>query len=103
MVLATAAPGRLDELITWYDDHLARMARVPSIRSCTRYEPAAVDRTCPHDFVTIYEIGTDDLERALAEIATARAAMPDLVATIEPPTVWLLSASAPRTNHEGSP
>lgn len=93
IVLTNAVDGQDDSFNEWYDKrHLADVVALPGFVGAERFQVAAGhgEEGSPHwGYLAIYEIETDDLKAALAEM-NARAgtdAMP-LSPALDMTTVW---------------
>lgn len=72
MALATAMPGRLDELKTWYDtQHLPDCLKLDGFISAQRFDvvgkPLGMEAP-DFEVLAIYELETDDVEACLGQI-----------------------------------
>ncbi len=69
LVMAHAVDGREEELDRWYDQvHLKEMLAVPCVRSARRYRLAGTPATAEAPFLILYEVESDDLAQAQAEL-----------------------------------
>lgn len=84
LVLSESLPGREDEFLAWYQDqHLPDVAKVPGVRSASRFViDATLSAPISPSFtnLAIYEIEADDPLVVLAEIKR-RAGTPEMPMT----------------------
>lgn len=66
VALSSAKKGRESDYNDWYDkNHLPDMLKIPGFLSAERFVSVFPG---PYSYVAIYEIETDDLDAAIAEI-----------------------------------
>lgn len=71
IVTANAQPGEDDEFNRWYDDqHLGDVCQVPGVAGAKRFssDPSSPHPT-PANYMTIYDLETDDPGAVVAEIS----------------------------------
>jgi hypothetical protein len=74
LVSTNSVTGRSEEFNEWYDSqHLPDLLRVPGIVSAQRYRLAELReaQSSEYEYLAIYEIETDDLNKVPAAIAEA--------------------------------
>lgn len=79
VVLSDPVTGREEEFNNWYDDqHVPDALRVPGFVSAQRFKVSDANSTLPGQYLTLYEIETNDLQRVLDDVRS-RAGTPAMV------------------------
>ena len=95
VVLAKAAPGRVDDLARWYDEeHLAQLLATPGFVSVERHKVVPVkrpDATPEWDFLLIYELAGENPMQVLAAMSADRFRWSDALESTSTVSVIALS------------
>lgn len=79
VVFSNPTAGREDEYNKWYNEvHLPDVLAVPGFVSARRFEIAQEDNRLPARYLALYEMETDDPQKALADLAS-RAGTPAMM------------------------
>ena len=86
VVLAKAAPGKVEELATWYDEvHLKDLLAVEGVASVERHTMMTVKQPegAPQwDFLLVYDLEGDSPMFALGNMAKANLSSSDCIASV---------------------
>ena len=78
VILSNPVAGREDEFNEWYTkQHLDDVLKVPGFVAAQRFKAQDPENKLPHKYMAIYEMDTDDVQKALDEL-TSRAGTPDM-------------------------
>ena len=94
VVLTNAMPGQESEFNEWYDDcHLSEILAIPGVDSCRRLSlvdgHGKFNDNAPYQYLTIYEVETDDIQMVSARLADPSSRTPSVTVDVSRTAVWM--------------